>query len=102
MTMTACPTCGQRLPAVLPEPVPDPALTLARSLLADHGPLTARQAAAIVRGTATPMPAELEQARRMLERAVRAGVAGRSTGTVLGTSLPQVTYALTADAPATG
>lgn len=76
----SCPTCGQPMPVIptasRPHPVDDPNLELAVRIVAD-GPregVTVRDGARALFAVDVPTPAQLEAARRLLGRAVVAGL----------------------------
>lgn len=94
-----CPLCRQSVPEVEtledlpPTPTPDPRTDLMVQVLRSR-PRTARQVAAWLAGDPRPVPAEVERARRLLDRAVRTGAAVRTVGRQGLTDRPLVTYSL--------
>lgn len=73
MSPVACPFCHQPIPDSRPlEPSREALDTVARNSVAHLGPCTTRQVAAYLFAP-RPSDADLERARRLLERAVRAG-----------------------------
>lgn len=93
-----CALCRQPLPTAAPAPAADARAEAVAELLA-RGPTTARQAAVWLWGAVRPAAADVERARRMLERAVAGGRAVRTVGADGLTDRPLVTYH---PAPSTG